>query len=149
MLRAYDETIFYCENNGTTETIVVLGFNSRSKNEIIKEEIWQLNGRRIVAFDMDNESIRNDHLEDIKQSLFVMDHKSRLYFLQNTDGDRYEATKTFELSQHKKLRDELKKLDNDWNLFHMTESSVTLGDTTYNIANELTLEVKVPKIDQE
>ena len=34
MVRGYDEKIFFCESNGTSETIVELELNSKQKNEI-------------------------------------------------------------------------------------------------------------------
>ena len=127
MVRGYDQKIFYCETNGTTETIVELEFNSKSKNEIHKEEIWQLNGGHIVAFELDNECILNDNLEHIKQSLYVMDNKTRIYLLQNTDNDRYTVTKTFNLSQHSEIKDDTTIRDNDWNRLHMTKRTLTFG----------------------
>ena len=40
MVRGYDEKVFYCETNGTIESIVEIEFSRKTKNEIQKEEIW-------------------------------------------------------------------------------------------------------------
>ena len=72
-----------------------------------------------------------------------MDDKAKISQLQNNDGDRYTVTKSFDFSKHSKFQDDSTIVNKDWARLHMTEQSMTLGNETFNLVNDLTLDVKV------
>lgn len=45
--------------------------------------------------------------------------------------------KTFDFSHHNKLQEVNDMRDNDWTHVHVTERTLSFGDTTYNLSTNL------------
>ena len=73
-----------------------------------------------------------------------MDEHQKIYLLKNNDSSEFMITRMIDFSHLDILR-EIKALRRiDWVRLHMSERALTLGNRTYNFANSLSLEVKVP-----
>ena len=93
-----------------------------------------------MAFEGDPESIANDIEDDnCTQSLYIMDDSQRIYRLKNEDEYRFNIDKTFDFSQHKKLKDVNAMRDNDWTHVHMNDRTISFNDYTYNLWSELSI----------
>ena len=73
LVRGYNEKIYYGERSGNVDKIFEIEFHPTKKNEITKQEIHQLAGGFLVAFEPDGECIENDTREEVTNSLFLMD----------------------------------------------------------------------------
>ena len=111
----------------------------------MKKEVFTLAGSWIVAFEGDTENIENDLNEDARQSLFVMDDQQKIYLLRNDLDDKFVLKRTIDFSHHNKLQEVNNMRDNDWSHVHVTERTLTFGDTTYNLDTDLQLKFRVPK----
>ena len=107
--------------------------------------MFTLAGSWIVAFEADTECIENDLDEGAKQSLFVMDDQQKIYLLRNDLDDKFVAKKVIDFSHHNILQEVNDMRDNDWSHVHVTERTLTFGETTYNLETELKLQFTVPK----
>jgi len=74
-----------------------------------------------------------------------MDDSQKIYLLKNNESSQFVVTKTIDLSHHDILQDVKALQKNDWIRLHMTERALTLSNTTYNFANNQSIEVRVPK----
>ena len=73
-----------------------------------------------------------------------MDEHQKIYLLKNYNSSEFVITTTIDFS-HLDLLKEIKALrKSGWVRLHMSERTLTLGNRTYNFANNLSLEVKVP-----
>ena len=73
-----------------------------------------------------------------------MDEHQKIYLLKNYNSSEFVITTTIDFS-HLDLLKEIKALrKSDWVRLHMSERTLTLGNRTYNFANNLSLKVKVP-----
>jgi len=70
-----------------------------------------------------------------------MDDLQKIYLLQNNDNIRFVVTKTIDFSHHNKLQEITDLRDTDWAHVHVTERTLTFGEYTYNLANNLSVEV--------
>ena len=70
-----------------------------------------------------------------------MDDLQKIYLLQNNDNIRFVVTKTIDFSHHNKLQEITDLRDTDWAHVHVTERTLTFGEHTYNLANNLSVEV--------
>ena len=60
LVRGYNEKVFFAESVGNAEKIHELEFHKANPNEIVKKEIFQLAGSKLVAFEADGEQTQND-----------------------------------------------------------------------------------------
>ena len=74
-----------------------------------------------------------------------MDENQKIYLLKNNNNSsEFVITTTLDFSHHD-ISKEIKALRrNDWVRLHMSQRSLTIGNRTYNSANNQSLEVKVP-----
>ena len=145
MVRGYNEKIFYAESAGNAEKIYQIEFHPLLSNEILKKEIWQLAGSWLVALEPDTNNIQNDMEDDVPQSLFVMDDAQKIYWIKNEDAVRFVTTKVIDFSHHEKLAEINSLRDNDWAHVHVTDKTLSFGETTYNLSNNLSMDMTVPK----
>ena len=133
LVRGYSEKVFYAERSGNVDKIQQVEFHPTKSNRITNKEIHQLAGGAICAFEPDGEWIQNDVEEGATQSLFIVDDQQKIYLLRNEDHVKFSVKKTIDFSRHNKAA-ELKALhDHDWAHVHVTERSLTMGGTTYNL----------------
>ena len=144
MVRGYNEKIFYAESIGNAEKIYQLEFHHLQSNEISKKEIFQLAGSWLVALELDASNIQNDMDDDVPQSLFVMDDSQKIYWIKNEDAVKFVIKKIIDFSHHEKLAEINSLRDNDWAHVHVTDETLSFGDTTYNLSNDLTVDLTVP-----
>ena len=62
-----------------------------------------------------------------------MDDTQKIYKIKNEDGVRFVTDKTFDFSHHKKLKEVNEMRDNDWAHCHITDRTLSFGDSTYNL----------------
>ena len=72
-----------------------------------------------------------------------MDDQQKIYLLQTDDSDQFVITKTIDFSGLNILQDIQALRKNDWVRFHLTERALTIGNKTFNLANNLSFETKV------
>lgn len=109
------------------------------------KEIYQLAGTWIVAFEADPDHIQNDMEDDCSQSLYIMDDSEKIYKLKNEDGVKFVVENTFDFSSHKMLKQLNEMRDNDWAHVHITDRTLSFGDSTYNLHSELMIDIGVPE----
>ena len=148
LVRGYSEKIFYAESSGNAEKIMQLEFHKSKPNEITKKEIFQLAGSWIVAFELDGENIQNDIDNDevVAESLYIMDDQQKIYLVKNEDGVRFNVKKVIDFAPHEKIREVNALRDNDWSHVHITERTLSFGDSTYNLNSKLEIPITVPKL---
>lgn len=144
MVRGYNEQVYFAESSGNAEKIFQIEFHPHFKNEITKKEIFQLAGSWLVAFEADGENIQNDVDEVVPQSLYIMDDQQKIFHIKNEDNVRFAVSKVIDFSHHEQLREINDLRDNDWQHVHITESTLSFGDMTYNLKNKLSTEINVP-----
>ena len=82
MVRGFNEKIYYAETIGNAEKIYEIEFHRTHRDEISKDEIFQLVGTKVVAFEVDCESTQDDMSNNAcSQSLYLMDDTQRIYHL--------------------------------------------------------------------
>ena len=57
LVRGFNEQVFYFERQDGADKIIRIKFDPENKNQFKKEEVWQLPGSRLVAFELDAENI--------------------------------------------------------------------------------------------
>ena len=60
MLRGYNEKIFLAEIFGNTSRISQIEMGSDKPGQIVKNEIFQITGSKIAAFELDTQNIQED-----------------------------------------------------------------------------------------
>lgn len=83
LIRGYNETVFFAESSGNAERIVKLELHPSKLENVRRNEIWQLAGSWIVAFEPDCENIQNDREADVVESLYVLDDHMKIYRLED------------------------------------------------------------------
>ena len=146
LVRGYNEKIFFAESSGNVDKIFQIEFHPTKNNEITKKEIYQLAGGWLVAFEPDGECIENDLEDGVTQSMFIMDDQQKIHLLKNENNVRYTVKKTIDFSPHNKLQEINALRDNNWAHVHVTERTLTMGGTTYNLTTRLSVEVTLPKV---
>ena len=72
-----------------------------------------------------------------------MDDQQKIYLLQKDDSSQFVISKTIDFSRLSILQDIKALQKDDWVRLHMTERILTIGNKTYNFANNLSLDAKV------
>ena len=85
---------------------------------VVKQEIFNLADSWIVAMEIDCENIQNDALNNVEQSLFVVDDKQKIYQLRGEGGVKLVVTKTIEIPG--KCLDMSKLQNTEWMHVHVT-----------------------------
>ena len=98
-----------------------------------------------MAFEADGENIQNDLEEEVTQSLFIMDDQQKIFHIKNEDNVRFACTNVIDFSHHEKLKEINDLRDNDWSHVHLTESTLSFGESTYNLKNKLSIDMTVPQ----
>ena len=74
-----------------------------------------------------------------------MDSLEKIYLLKTNGLSEFEIIRTIDFS-HLDISQDISALQqNDWVRLHMTERTLTIGNRTYNFANNQSIEFKVPK----
>lgn len=58
---------------------------------------------------------------------------------------RFHTKKVIDFSHHEKLAEIASLRDNDWAHVHVTDETLSFGETTYNLSNKLKVELSVPE----
>ena len=53
--------------------------------------------------------------------------------------------KIIDFSHHEKVKEVNDLRDNDWSHVHLTEGTLSFGETTYNLKNNLSIDITVPR----
>ena len=94
----------------------------------------------------DGEHIQNDLKEGTAtQSLFIMDGEQKIYWITNEDSVRFNVKKIIDFSPHKKGAEIYALKQNDWAHVHLSERSLTMDNSMYNLNTELMADIKLPK----
>ena len=120
LIRGYNDKIFYAESQGNVDKIQKLEFHASKPDKITKNEIFQLPGSSLVAFEPDSELVADDIEEGCVQSIIVMDDQQKIFFLVNENNIRFEVKKIVDFSPHNKLKDVTEMVLNDWQHVHVT-----------------------------
>lgn len=79
------------------------------------------------------------------QSLFLMDDQQKIHVIKNEDNVRYVCTNIIDFSFQEKLKEINDLRDNDWQHVHVTESTLSFGDQTYNLQSKISIDMTVPQ----
>ena len=98
-----------------------------------------------MALEADEENIQNDLEDFVPQSFFLMDDQQKIYHVKNEDNVRYICTEVIDFSHHEKLKEVNDLRDNDWSHVHLTQNTLSFDGATYNLKNNLSIDIAVPK----
>ena len=106
LIRGYTDRIFYAESTGNAEKIFKLNLHSNKPETVVKKEVFQLAGSWITALEPDCENIQNDTdtKVTVKESLYILDDKMKIYHLEDEDDYKLKVKKVIDFSESKKLK---------------------------------------------
>ena len=146
LIRGYSDRIFYAESAGNIEKIFQLHLHA-NKQTVVRREIFQLPGSWIASFEPDCENVQDDSnlYKTVKESLYILDDKMKIYHLENEDGIKFHVKDVLDFTESNKLKQVLRLRDTDWSHVHITRRAITFDGDTYNLRSQLTSPLTIPK----
>lgn len=145
MVRGFNEKVFFAETQGSAEKVQMLEFHTTRPNEIMKREIFSFAGSWIIAMESDANNIANDADQEVTNSLYIIDDQQKIYLLSNENEVRFNVKKMIDFSSHNLLKEINALRDNDWAHVHVTDRTLSFGETCYNLNSSLVEPICVPK----
>lgn len=81
----------------------------------------------------------------MKESLYILDDKMKIYHIEDEDGMKFHIKNTFDFTGSNKLKQVLRLRDIDWSHVHITRRAITFDGDTYNLKSNLTSPLIIPK----
>ena len=143
MVRGSGNYTFYAIIEGYTSIVKQIHHHPSQINDIVDQEIFRLQGERIVALEIDVEQLQ-DELDDKTQALYVLSNKEKIYYIKNIDGKKFQAIKVIDFS-YLELIDELQEIESQtFSRVFITMRTLTMLGKNYNLETDVESSFDVP-----
>ena len=135
MIRGYNDKIFFAESSGNVDKIQKLEFHSSDENKITKQEVFQLSGTKLEAFEPDNALMADDMKEGQSQSFVIMDSQQKIYFVSDETSVNFEVTKVIDFAPHNSQKAITAWFSMNWQHVQITRRTLSFGkiSTIYTV----------------
>ena len=128
-IRGSYETIFFAEKNLTRSSIHKLELHQTNHKKLVKSKVYELRSR-LVAMERDNDPI---NFQNNTPSLYILGEDQIVSKIQqDPSSGSYICTKSYDYKEHQLTA----LIDLDWSQCHISGSSITYDDVTFQVNSD-------------